>query len=162
MVSCGRPYDRGCNHSCECFYYKTLNQTISDMHTFYFTYPDSYRRLTGLLLLSSFLTLPVWSQVTTVEALVAAVNEGSNGDEVLLVAGTFELSAPLRPKEGMTIRGAGRGKTVIRGGAAWKPGTAGLPDREVDHKSVNREAYLFDLGDNTKNVTISDLTLKGP
>ena len=100
--------------------------------------------------------------MTTVEELQAAINAGSAGDEVLVAAGTFELSAPLRPKGGMTIRGAGRGETVIRGSAEWMPGTAGLPDREVDHKSVNREAYLFDLGDNTKNVTISDLTLKGP
>ena len=114
------------------------------------------------LLLFSLPAVPAWSQLTTVEALVEAVNNGAAGDEVQLAAGTFELTQPLQPKSGMTIRGAGRGKTIIQGSASWTPGTADLPDREVDHKSVNRQAYLFDLGDNTYSVTISDLTLKGP
>ncbi|MEM7623201.1 MAG: hypothetical protein AAF235_08340, partial [Planctomycetota bacterium] len=41
--------------------------------------------------------------VSTVAELINAVDNGSPGDLVVVGAGTFELTAPLRPKDGMTI-----------------------------------------------------------
>ena len=127
-------------------------------------YPMNVRNCGALsfLLFTLALATPAWSQVTTVEELVAAVNNGSAGDEVQLAAGTFTLTEPLRPQSGMTIRGAGREKTIIQGASSWVPGTANLPDGDTDHRSVDRNAYLIDLGDQTTGVTVADLTLTGP
>ena len=119
------------------------------------------RRVLGLL--AGLLLAPVaGAQVTTVDALVAAVNGGAPGDTVRVAAGTFELPGPLRPKAGMAILGAGMGQTVITGAASWTPGTAGLPDGDTNSGSVNRNAYLIDLGDAVRRVTVADVTLRGP
>ena len=45
--------------------------------------------------------------------LVAAVRDGAEGALIEVAAGTFELDAPLEPKAGMTIKGAGIDKTII-------------------------------------------------
>ncbi len=106
--------------------------------------------------------VPASGQVTTAAELVQAVTGGAPGDTVRVAAGTFELSAPLRPHPGMAILGAGAGRTVLTGAPGWSPGTAGLPDGDVNSASVNRDAYLVDLGDRVERVTIADLTLRGP
>ncbi|MFZ5829440.1 MAG: hypothetical protein ACOY3P_05100 [Planctomycetota bacterium] len=95
------------------------------------------------------------AEVTDVEGLVSEVNHGAPGDTIQIAAGTYELSAPLVPRQGMTIRGAGAGKTVITAATAWDPGTAGLPKKE------NPSAYLFSFR-KTSGVTIADMTLRGP
>jgi len=100
--------------------------------------------------------------VSTLDGLYNAINQGDAGDSVVIAAGTFELTEPLQPKSKMTITGAGIGETIIQAASSWFPGTDDLPDNPVDHTSVNRKAYLFDLGDGTVQVTISDMTLKGP
>ncbi len=102
------------------------------------------------------------AQIRNVSSLVKAVNNGSPNDAMAVGPGTFELFEPLRPKAGMTIRGAGVGKTIITAAKSWDPGTDGLPDGDVKPKQVNRNAYLIDLGDKTHNVTISHMTLTGP
>ena len=53
------------------------------------------------------------AQVTNVQDLVAAVQHGKPGDTIELAAGRYELTAPLRPKTGMTLRGAGMNKTIL-------------------------------------------------
>ena len=102
------------------------------------------------------------TNVNSVSGLVAAVNNGVNGDTVTIAAGTYQLTAPLRPKAGMTIKGAGIGKTIIKGASSWVPSTAKLPDYGVSTSDIETGAYLFSLPFNTDNITISDMSLTGP
>ena len=99
--------------------------------------------------------------VTTAAELAAAVTNGADGDTVRVAPGLYVLSESLRPKQDMAVIGAGAGQTVVTGSDAWTPGTAGLPDNATNSSSVNRDAYLIDLG-NRRRVTIADLTLRGP
>lgn len=116
-----------------------------------------------LLLFVGTLGLPsVADEVTSVDALLHAVNEGEPGADVVVGEGVFELTAPLRPQAGMTIRGAGPGKTVLRNAESWSVGREGLPDGEVVAGSVNHDAYLIDIVSDQHDVTIRGLTLTGP
>ena len=100
--------------------------------------------------------------VTTVEELVAAVRDGDEGSVIEIDAGEFELSAPLEPKAGMTLKGAGMEQTIITHTADWKPAVATLPDPEIRTRGMDTNAYLIRIQDKAANVTISDLTLRGP
>ena len=100
--------------------------------------------------------------VETAEALVAAVRDGEEGATIEVAAGTFELTAPLEPKAGMTLKGAGIDKTVVTGAAGWKPSTKTLPDPEMTLKGFDTRAYLIRLRDKAAGVTVSDMTLRGP
>lgn len=106
-------------------------------------------------LFSLWPTATATAQVEDVDALVEAVTSGSPGDTVRVAAGTFRLTAPLVPKAKMTIQGAGAGKTIITAADSWNPGTKDLPKEE------NPAAYLFSFN-KTADVTISDMTLRGP
>ena len=101
------------------------------------------------------------AQITSKQALIDAINNGSENDVVTVGAGTFALDSPLQPKPGMVIQGAGVGRTIIMPSDSWTPSDTLLPDADTDHTSVVREAYLFDLGDKTRKVTIKDATLSG-
>ena len=100
--------------------------------------------------------------VTTAEALVAAVRDGAEGSTVTLGPGTFELSAPLEPKTGMTIAGAGMDQTILAGAAAWEPSTKTLPDPEMKTQGMDTQAYLVRLKDNAADITLRGFTLRGP
>jgi len=100
--------------------------------------------------------------ITNTAALVAAVRDGADGSTIEIAAGTFELEAPLEPKTGMTLKGAGMDKTIITHVASWKPSTKTLPDPEMTTKNMDTRAYLIRLQDKAAGVTISDLTLRGP
>ena len=100
--------------------------------------------------------------VNSTAALVAAVRDGAEGATIEIAAGTFELEAPLEPKTGMTLKGAGMDKTIITHVASWKPPNRTLPDPEMTTKGMDTQAYLIRLQDKAANVTISDLTLRGP
>ncbi|MEM1167434.1 MAG: hypothetical protein AAGI30_14235 [Planctomycetota bacterium] len=101
--------------------------------------------------------------ITTVADLVAAVSTGGENDVVHIGPGVFELGAPLEPKAGMTIIGAGAGQTIIRNDTAvWDVGNEGLPDNGTDQNTVVQTAYLFSFPNATNNVTIADVTLSGP
>lgn len=123
-------------------------------------------KLVGTIVLSALL-LVIWTesavlgQVNTVSELVDAINNGSPGDEVLVSEGVFELTGPLKPKDGMVIKGAGKNKTIIRGANSWTPGTDDLPDGETSVGGYNNNAYLFDL-DEIEEVTITSMRLEGP
>jgi nitrous oxidase accessory protein len=112
----------------------------------------------GALLVSPLAAEPV----TTTEALVAAVRDGAEGATIEVAAGTFALKAPLEPKAGMTLTGAGAGKTVITHDTAWKPSTETLPDPEMKTQGLDSRAYLLRLQDKAADITISALTLRGP
>jgi nitrous oxidase accessory protein len=100
--------------------------------------------------------------VATSAALVAAIRDGAEGATITIAAGTFEIDAPLEPKSGMTITGAGMDRTIITGTATWKPSTSTLPDPEMRTKGMDTNAYLLRLKDKAAKVTISGLTLRGP
>jgi Right handed beta helix region len=100
--------------------------------------------------------------VANTAALVAAVRDGAEGATIEIAAGTFELEAPLEPKSGMTLKGAGMDKTILTHTANWKPSTKTLPDPEMKTKGMDTFAYLIRLKDKAANVTISDMTLRGP
>lgn len=95
-------------------------------------------------------------------SLVHAVNNGTADDAIFIGPGVFELTAPLKPKTGMTIRGSGRGVTVLTAADSWNPGIDGLPEHGLNPDSVNRQAYLFSLDNQTERITLSDMTLRGP
>ena len=100
--------------------------------------------------------------VKTSEELVAAVRDGSEGSTIEIGPGTFQLAAPLEPKAGMTLKGAGMDKTIITHVAGWKPSTTTLPDPEMTTKGMDTHAYLVRLADKAANITLSDMTLRGP
>ncbi len=94
--------------------------------------------------------------------LVAAVNDGAENDVIDVGPGTFELTAPLRPKPGMNIRGSGMGVTVIRNAASWAPGIAGLErDEGASLPGLTCDSYLFSLAERTTNLRLSGMTLNG-
>jgi len=100
--------------------------------------------------------------VDSAAALVAAVRDGTEGATIEIAAGTYELAAPLEPKTGMTLKGAGADKTILTHAAGWKPSTKSLPDPEMTTKGMDTQAFLVRLKDKAANITISDLTLRGP
>ncbi len=102
------------------------------------------------------------SPINTVADLVKAVNDGAEGSTIIIAPGTYALSAPLEPKSGMTITGAGMDQTIITHVAEWKPATSTLPDPEMRTKGMDTNAYLIRLKDKAEKVTISGLTLLGP
>ena len=100
--------------------------------------------------------------VTTSADLIAAVADGRDGDTINLQPGTYELTAPLRFRSGMTLRGSGVDKTIITHAGRWKPPTTTLPDPEMKTEGLDTNAYLIRLQDKATDITISDLTLRGP
>ncbi len=100
--------------------------------------------------------------VTTTEALVAAIRDGAEGSSFEIAAGTYALSAPLEPKAGMSITGAGQGKTIITHDPSWKPSTETLPDPEMTLKGMDTRACLFRLQEKAADITLSGMTLRGP
>ena len=121
------------------------------------------RRITLLLVLATLSTaLSAGDAVDNAAALVAAVRDGAAGSTISIAPGTYELSAPLEPKAGMTITGAGMDKTIITQVASWKPSTKTLPDPEMTTKGMDTNAYVFRLQDKAADITIANLTLRGP
>lgn len=115
------------------------------------------------LLLFVRLSGPVEGQsVDNAAALVAAVRNGAEGSTIEIAAGTYELEAPLEPKQGMTLKGGGMDKTIITNAPGWKPSTQTLPDPEMKTAGMDTNAYLVRLKDKAADITISDLTLRGP
>lgn len=99
--------------------------------------------------------------VSTVADLVNAVNFGAVGDTVTVAPGTYELTAALEPKDGMTVRGSGQGLTVLTNATSWDPGTSLLPEEGAIFSQIDQSAYLFNLGNGADNVTIADMTITG-
>jgi hypothetical protein len=103
------------------------------------------------------------TSVATVPELLQAVANSGVGDTILLAAGTYELSASLQPKADVALVGAGIGRSIIQGASSWtRPLNSKTVDNEVDSNTVDRSAYLIDLGNNASNVRITGLTLTAP
>ena len=123
-----------------------------------------FARRIAVLLICSWLPLLAHADqtVSTSAALAAAVRDGAEGAVIEIAAGTYELAAPLEPRARMTLKGAGRDKTILTPVAAWKAATSTLPDPEMTMKGLDTQAYLIRLKDKAAGITISDLTLRGP
>ncbi len=100
--------------------------------------------------------------VSTAAELMDAVNNGNEGDVICILPGTYEITTSLLPKNNMVLKGTERDTTIITGASSWNLGTAGLPDRDTDHTTVNSSAYLINLANDITGVSISKLTLTGP
>ncbi|MEO0531881.1 MAG: hypothetical protein AAF266_15100, partial [Planctomycetota bacterium] len=100
--------------------------------------------------------------VTTTAELVDAVNNGAAGDTVTIAAGTYELAAPLKPKAGMSILGAGAGQTVITASPSFVPTDATIRDTGVDANRIDTSAYLFSPDFGTDGLTIAGMTMSAP
>jgi Right handed beta helix region len=122
----------------------------------------SHLRRYGLvfLMVSSFTASA--TEVKTVTQLLDAVAQGTEGAAIEISAGTFQLSQPLVLKAGMTLKGAGIGKTILTHTPEWKANPATLPDPETDAKKFDRSGYLIDLAQSASKVTVTGLTLTGP
>lgn len=119
--------------------------------------------VTALFLLLSMPRLACAGEIVKDTAgLVSAVRNGADGAIIEIAAGTYELDAPLEPKSGMALKGAGMDKTIITHVANWKPSTKTLPDPEMKTAGLDSHAYLIRLKDKAAKVTISDMTLRGP
>lgn len=124
--------------------------------------PSLVKTSLGVLAVTLISQITSHAQINTVAELVDAVNNGATNSTVIVEAGTYNLTAPLAPKAGMTIKGAGIGQTIIQGASSWVPSTSTLPDPEITTTGLDSYAYLFRLGYGLTNITISDMTLKGP
>ena len=100
--------------------------------------------------------------VKTTAALLKAVAEAQPGAVIEIAQGKFELSAPLEVKAGLTLKGAGAGKTIITHTADWKANPETLPDPETDFRKFDKSGYLMVLEEKASGITISDMTLTGP
>lgn len=121
-------------------------------------------KLTAIALFLLLVPGPILAatSVDSTAALVAAVRDGAEGSTIEVAAGTYELDAPLEPKAGMTIKGAGMDKTILTHAPGWKPSTNTLPDPEMKTQGMDTRAYLVRLQDKAAGITVSDLTLSGP
>jgi nitrous oxidase accessory protein len=100
--------------------------------------------------------------IKNTEALIAAVRDREEGAVLDLEAGQYELRGTLELKSGMTLRGAGIGKTVITNHRDWKPSSRALPEPEMRLEGLDVDAYLIRIKRDTSDVTISGMTLHGP
>ncbi|MEO0416959.1 MAG: right-handed parallel beta-helix repeat-containing protein, partial [Verrucomicrobiota bacterium] len=100
--------------------------------------------------------------VSNVEDLRAILATAGEGEVIELAAGEYQLTESLVVRGGVSLRGAGAGKTIIRPAPTWVPSTQSLPDPEVKIKGLDSSAYLIRLEDKAENIAISHLTLEGP
>ena len=114
------------------------------------------------LILFAFHPASAAQPVRTADELVAAVENGAEGDTIRIGSGVFRLERPLSPKSGMTLRGAGMDATVITHMGTCRPSPEALPTPEATLKGFDKEAYLIRLPDGAAGVSLSDLTLRGP
>ncbi len=124
----------------------------------------SMKTIATLLVLASNLALATTraEKVSTVEELIAAVAEAKSGLVIEMAAGTYRLTLPLDLKVGVTLRGAGVGKTIVTNAESWAANPATLPDPETNHKKFDRTGYLIRCVNDTNGITISDMTITGP
>lgn len=146
----------------------TLIASLMDISMRQITNKIAMKRLefTPVLLLSvcCLLVNPCYADqfVNNTSQLVAAVASATDGDTIQIAPGTYELAAPLEPGTGVTLNGAGITQTVITHTAKWKPSTKALPKGEMRPEDADSSAYLVRLPNKASNITMSNLTLRGP
>ena len=100
--------------------------------------------------------------ILTTPALIEALASATAGSEIEIAEGRYELNAPLVIPKGVSLRGAGIGKTVLTHSATWKANPATLPDPETKREKFDRSGYLIQLADKADGITLSSMTLTGP
>ena len=98
-------------------------------------------------------------QVNSSTGLRSALDSASAGTVIDVAAGVYDFDRTLDVAPGISIRGAGRGRTTLRG--TWTADLTSRPDDETDFRTADRSAYLLNLGDDAGNVSVSGLTLSG-
>jgi len=121
-----------------------------------------FLRTLALLVIAGIPATTFGQSVESSAALAAAVRNAPEGATINVAAGTFEIDAPLELKKGVTLKGAGKEKTVITHVSGWKPSTLTLPDPEMKTAGMDTSAYLIRLKDKAADITVSDLTLHAP
>lgn len=96
------------------------------------------------------------------QALVQAVKDAGPRSVIELAPGTFQLAEPLVLPAGITLKGAGIGKSIVTHASDWKARTETLPDPKLKHDKFDRSGYLIHLAAKAADITIRDLTLTGP
>ena len=102
------------------------------------------------------------NSVASVAELVNAINAAPEGATIHVAPGTYELSAALHLKSGTSLVGAGPKKTILTHSSRWKVSTDALPDPEMKLKGLDSEAYLIRVQNKSNDVSVSNLTLRGP
>lgn len=122
------------------------------------------RNLVCLVLIAACVRANAFETVAVddAKALAAAVADAPAGTLIEIAAGTYELDGPLEPGSGVTLKGAGIGKTILTHTSGWKSSPKTLPDPEMTTKGMDTRAYLIRLADKSEGVTVSDMTLRGP
>ena len=100
--------------------------------------------------------------ITDAASLVAAVKAAKSPKTLEIPAGRYALSAPLVIDKGISLEGAGMGKTIITHTPEWKPSVKTLPDPESNINKMDTRGYLIIIDKNIDDVSISHLTLLGP
>ena len=114
------------------------------------------------LILFLFVTDQLHANLSETAGIVTSINNGKPGETIEIPAGRFVIDQQLRPKAGMTIKGAGMNKTILVPIPTWKPSVKTLPDPETNVSKMDTSGYLIQLEKKADNITISDLTLTGP
>ena len=91
----------------------------------------------------SFTAGAAQTTVSDFAGLSNAISAASNGDEIILDAGTYEVTNKITITKSVTIIGAGKGKTILDGGSTADPA---------------RSTAVFYV--HAPNVKISDLTIQ--
>ena len=107
-------------------------------------------------------TFTLHASLTESARIITAINDGKPGDLIEIPAGKYIIDQQLRPKAGMTIKGAGMEKTILMAAPSWKPSLESLPDPETNVSKMDTKGYLIQLEKKAANITISNLTLTGP
>ncbi len=113
-------------------------------------------------LLSTFAVSAHAQRATSTDELAAAIANAKSGAVIELAEGTFKLTQPLDLKSGVTLKGAGIGKTIITNADGWQANPATLPDTETNHEKFDRTGYLIRCANDAKNIAVSGMTLTGP
>jgi hypothetical protein len=95
-----------------------------------------------------------------------AISACASGQVVLVPAGTYRITAPIRVKSGVTLRGEGMGRTIIKGasgyGSRW---LIGYEDPNYDWSmsgSTSRYAHAGTSKGSTQLTTVGRPRLAGP
>jgi len=100
--------------------------------------------------------------ISSVAGLLEAAAQAKPGDTLVLAAGTFELPQALKLPSGVGLRGAGVGKTILTNASSFSPGNAGLDNDSGTYlDAIDCSKYLINLGRDTADFTLSNLTLTG-
>ena len=117
-------------------------------------------------LLAAFVVTPtVLGQVSvsTTAELYDAVSNATSGTVIDVAAGTYVLPESLQVRTGITLRGAGDGRTVLRAADSWQADFSGSIDDGVNVDAVTPGSYLIDMGrDVSQGSTFTGLAFEGP